>query len=451
MEWQRNKFYNWEPKKEILKKYFVGNDEPIEYWEQNKIDEFTEECIKNVVVHAIKNNEYYKKKLEKVGITCEADFSMEKFENVDFLNKQELVHDKELILSVSKDEIAQIFLSTGTTSKDFIYVQHTWDDMYVNDLAPEMPFLFPVNKSDVAAVALPYEMSSSGLSYHRVLQDGMGAAVVSVGKGGAYSEPEKTIKAIKELGVTILLTSPSYAMHLYEVAREIGINLSRDLKVKTIWLTGEGCANSFRKRIEKIWNCEAYFYYGSLECGPIGIECSEKNGYHLTSGHVYVEIVDPDTGKTLEPGEIGEVVVTTLLKEGCPFIRYKTQDIGYIEETTCSCGIKLNRLFLRGRRVDQICIDGKEYSPFYIEEQLMKIDNAGNNYQLVVYKDLVLIRVETENTEKSIEELEEEISSKVEYGCGLPNKVQIVDKIGYDGRKAKRVVHKDCFYKEENK
>lgn len=452
MKWQRNRFYNWNPKKDVINEYFVNNTEPIELWEQSKLDKYSLTCLKNTIMHAMNNNKYYRKKIEKAGINCENDFTLEKFENIDFLSKEEMVADKELILSVPKQEIAQVFLSTGTTSKDFIFVQHTWDDLFINDLAPEMPVLFPVEKEDIAAVALPYEMSSSGLSYHRVLQDGMGAAVVSVGKGGAYSEPEKTLKALKELGVTILVTSPSYAMHLYETSLEVGIDIGKELKVHTIWLTGEGCANSFRMRVEKLWNCNAYFYYGSLECGPIGIECKEKNGYHLTSGHIYVEIVNPETGEVLAPGEIGEIIVTTLLKDGCPFIRYRTQDTGYIEETECACGIKLKKLFLRGRKSDQINIAGREYSPFYIEEHLMRNEDVGNNYQFIAYKDCLLINVVSNNNNtKSISELEEEISSKVEYGCGVPNKVHFVDKIGYDGKKAQRVVKKDCLYEEENK
>jgi phenylacetate-CoA ligase len=434
--------YNWLPKKDIITRYFVGNEEPLELWNKDKMNQYTYDGLKSTIVHAMKNNNYYREKLAKAGISCEADFSMEKFEKIDLLNKSELVENKELILSVPKEEVSQVFLSTGTTSKDFIFVLHTWEDLYINDLSPEMPLLFPVEPRDTVAVALPYEMSSSGLSFHRVLQDGAGAAVVSVGKGGAYSEPEKTLKVLKELAVTVIMTSPSYAMYLYKKSIEMGLDINKELKIETIWLTGEGCSNSFRDRIEKLWNCNAYFYYGSLECGPIGIECREKNGYHITSGHIYVEIIDPDTGEILAPGEIGEIVVTTLLKDGCPFIRYRTQDTGYMEETECNCGIKLKRLFLRGRKADLIHIAGKEYSPFYIEEQLMRIEDVGNNYQFLVYDDLLVINVETENRTRDTVELEEEISSRVEFGCGVPNKVHIVDSLTYDGKKAKRVVKK---------
>ena len=440
MKWARNKFYQWADKKEIIKKYFVDNEYPLEYWNQGEWNSYIEETIAETIQHVIENNEYYREKLKKVGITDKESFSLEKFEKLSCLTKKELIDDPNLILSVPEDKIVQVFLSTGTTSDSVVYVKHTWEDLYIHDLAPEMPILFPISNKDIAAVALPYEMSSAGLSYHRVLQDGMGCAVISVGKGGAYSEPKKTVKALKDMKVNVLLTSPSYAMCLYECANENFLEIGKDINIKTIWLTGEGCSNAFRKRVEKLWKCSAYFYYGSLECGGIGIECEEQNGYHVCNGHVYVEILDSETGEKLEPGQIGNIVVTTLLKDGSPFIRYDTQDLGYIEEQ-CRCGIKLPKLILRGRKNDQIVINEKEYSPFYVEEQLMKIPEVGNNYQFLVYNNVLLIKTEINTEFENSRELEEKISSQVEFGCGIPNIVEITEKIGYTGKKAQRVVH----------
>lgn len=227
MKWARNKFYQWADKKEIIKKYFVDNEYPLEYWNQGEWNSYIEETIAETIQHVIENNEYYREKLKKVGITDKESFSLEKFEKLSCLTKKELIDDPNLILSVPEDKIVQVFLSTGTTSDSVVYVKHTWEDLYIHDLAPEMPILFPISNKDIAAVALPYEMSSAGLSYHRVLQDGMGCAVISVGKGGAYSEPKKTVKALKDMKVNVLLTSPSYAMCLYECANE---NFFRDWK-----------------------------------------------------------------------------------------------------------------------------------------------------------------------------------------------------------------------------
>ena len=113
---------------------------------------------------------------------------------------------------------------------------------------------------------------------------------------------------------------------------------------------------------------------------------------------------------------------------------------GYIEEE-CRCGIKLPKLILRGRKNDQIVINEKEYSPFYVEEQLMKIPEVGNNYQFLVYNNVLLIKTEINTEFENSRELEEKISSQVEFGCGIPNIVEITEKIGYTGKKAQRVVH----------
>lgn len=442
MNWIKNKFIDWPTKPDIIKKYFQYNEIPLEYWDPSYTDSYIEDALNELISLVYKNNEYYRNKLKQCGI-CENDkITISKFSKIPFTTKSDIREDPYLLLSVPVDKVSQIHLSTGTTGGEPIYMMYTWDDLYVRELAPEMPILFPVRQEDVVINALPYEMSSAGLSYHRVLQDGVHATVVPVGKGGAYSDRRRTLKIMKDLKSTVMITSPSYSMYLADEARKSGIELGKDIKLDYIWITGEGCSDAFRKKIEEIWKCTAYFYYGSLECGAIGIECKEQNGYHITNGHTYVEIIDPKTEKVLDPGEIGEVVITTLLREGCPLIRYKTQDLGYIDDIECECGIKLKKLFLRGRRSDQIVINGKEYSPFYVEENLMTIKEVGNNYRFVVYDDYLLIETLLKEEFRNIKGIEEMISSRVEFGCGIPNKVRIIDEISYDGKKATRIVNK---------
>lgn len=442
MRWVRNRFYDWPHKPKIIKKYFVNNNKPLEYWDVDKIKKYQEEALSELIKFVYSNNEHYRNKIDRAKISLD-NFSIKDFEKIDFLTKEDIKNSKDLILSVPIEKIAQVHLSTGTTGGDVIYMMHTWEDLFINDLAPEMPILVPLKSNDVCAVALPYEMSSAGLSYHRVIQEGMKAAVIPVGKGGAYSDPQKTIKAIKDMNVNVLFTSPSYIMHLAEICKKHNLVIGKDINLRTIWLTGEGCSDSFRKRIEKIFKCSAYFYYGSLEAGPIGIECDEKNGYHITSGHVYVEIVDKNTNKVLEPGEIGEIVITTLLREGMPLIRYKTQDMGYIEDVPCGCGIKLKKLFLRGREQDQIIVSGNKYSPFYLEEKLMSIPEVGNNYRFFVKNDYLLIKTEIDKEvckNKSLANIAQVIASKMEFHCGIPAKVEIVEKLEFVGTKVVRVV-----------
>lgn len=438
----KNKFINWPNKPQLIEKYFGDQTSPIVHWDPAAVKAYQLEAVQNVLTHVFENNPYYRAKLEHNGITPKDIRKLEDLQYIDFTTKDRLKNDPDLILSVPRERIAQVFLSTGTTGGDVVYMMHTWEDLFIRDLAPDLEEIFPMQTTDVVLNALPYEMSSAGLSFHNVAQHCAGACVISAGKGGVYSSPYKTIKAMRDVKANILISSPSYTMFLIDVAEELGYEIGQDLKIEKIWLTGEGCSNSFRKRIEDFWRAPAYFYYGSLECGPLGIECRAQNGYHIAASHIYVEIVDPDTGKLLGPGETGEVVVTTLLKEGSPLIRYKTQDLAYIEDTPCECGAKLQRLFLRGRKGEQIRIDGKEYSPYYIEENLMKLPEVGNNYRFVVYDDHIVIETEVREPFKNTPGLEETISSRVEYGCGIPNKVKIIDKISYDGGKAVRVIHK---------
>jgi phenylacetate-CoA ligase len=149
-------------------------------------------------------------------------------------------------------------------------------------------------------------------------------------------------------------------------------------------LTGEGCSHEFRNRLEELWGCEVSFFYGSTECGVIGIECKEHSGYHIAEGHVKVEIVEVDGDRVLDYGEIGELVVTTLLREGMPMIRYRTGDIGYLKKSECSCGCQMDVLQLRGRLESQLKINGELYSPFLLENFLMKIDGVGLWYHFII-------------------------------------------------------------------
>jgi len=444
MEWVKNRFINWPHNNEVISEFFSDIDEPIEMWGLEKIEKYHIFSLNKLINFVYENNEYYRNKITECGSTIKDEFSMNGFRKLGFTEKDELRKNPYLILSVDREKISQIHLSTGTTGGESIYIMYTWEDLFINDLSAEMPILVPSRINDVVANALPYEMSSAGLSFHRIIQESMQACVIPVGKGGAHSDPQKTVKILRDMQVNVIITSPSYAMHLADEAEKIGLEFGKDINIEKMWLTGEGCSDAFRKRIEKIWKTNALFYYGSLECGPIGIECNCKNGYHIPGGHVYVEIIDKETGENLSPGEIGEIVVTTLLREGAPLIRYKTQDLGYIEDFECSCGIKFQRLFLRGREADQINIGGESYSPYYLEEHLMRIPEVGNNYQFIVYDDYLLIEVEVNKSIGNIknEEIESMISSRLEYACGIPNQVKIVKKRAYSGSKSIRVINK---------
>lgn len=425
----------------LIAKYFEP-DASTENTPLEKLLQFQAEAVQKVVTQAYLRNPFYRKKLDATGIVPDDIQTLADLSKMPFTTKDELREDPWALLACYKDEISHVYVSTGTTGGKEIYIPWTWRDYYINEVSAGMPKLVNARTGDICINALPYEMSSAGLAFHKVFMIGCRATVVPVGKNGAYSTPEKTVQVMKDLQPTIAITTPSYAIRLAEAAEEIGFDF-HSLPLRRMWLTGEGCSFAFRERVERIWGTKANFYYGSLEVGALGVECDCHNGYHIPMSHSLVEIVDPETGRVLEPGEVGEIVATTLLRWDTPLIRYRTQDLGYIDYDPCECGVTLPRLFLRGRQVDQIEIAGSSYSPFYLEEFLMRMPEVGNWYQFVVREgaDTLKVRVELAPGVEPTPELADKLASHMEFSAGVSCEFEFVDKLPRPRSKTVRVVH----------
>lgn len=425
----------------LLQKYFTG-PEFADNMPPSKMAAFHDESIKELTALVYERSPFYRAKMDGAGILPADIKSAADISRLPFTTKDELRGNTWGLLACDKEDICLVQVSTGTSGDEEIYIMYTWEDYYLHELAPGYPLLVPVGTGDMCLNALPYEMSSAGLAFHKTFMEGCQATVIPAGKGGAYSTPAKTIKMMKDLQPTVVITTPSWAVLLAEEAVEKSFDLG-SLPLKKIWLTGEGCSPAFRDRVEKVWGCVANFYYGSLECGCLGIECDAHRGYHITQGHVLVEIVDPETGAVLEDGEIGEIVVTCLLRYHTPLLRYRTMDLGYIEPDPCPCGVELPRLFLRGRLIDQITVRGISFSPYYLEEFLMRLPEVGNWYQFVTSpggSEVLKIRAELAAGIEPGEALAESLASKMEFGTGLPCVFEFVDKIQRPRGKTVRVV-----------
>lgn len=404
---------------------------------------FQDEAVKELIAHTYANSLFYRAKMDQAGVAPGEVQSVADLKKLPFTDKDELRGDPWVLLACDKKDVSVINVSTGTTGGEQIYIFYTFKDYLINDLAVGYPKLVPVGPGDICINALPYEMSSAGLAFHKVFMEACGATAVPVGKGGAYSTPEKTVKIMKDLRPTVVMTTPSWAVRLAETAEEAGLDL-KELPLRRMWITGEGCSPAFRDRLEQIWGTTINFYYGSLECGALGMECDLHRGYHIPLAHVVIEIVDPETGEVLEPGEIGEIVATCLLRYGSPLIRYRTQDLGYVEYDPCPCGVDLPRLSLRGRQVDQVTIQGREFSPFYLEEFLMRLPEVGMWYQFVVPPegaDRLRIRTELKPGVMPTPELADKLASKMEFGLGIPCEFEFVDQLPRPTVKTVRVVH----------
>jgi len=411
----------------------------IEKLPRQEIEDYQLRAINATLAHVWNRNKYYRSQLENAGFTEPRIDSIAQLSAVPMLVKDAIRGDKEKILCVDPKEIGQVHLTSGTTGKP-IYTAYTLADQYRYDVLPKYLELFKWSDTDVGAVALPYEFALPGLGFQRLFQFAFGMGVLSLGKGGYMAPPDKSLQLMKEYQATVLATTPSYAALLAEESEKYGIAFGKDIRLKNIMLTGEGCSPAFRERLEKWWGCEVSFFYGSTECGVVGVECSKHRGYHVTEGHVKVEIVDPATGRVLPYGKTGEIVVTTLLREGMPMVRYRTGDLGILQKSECACGITMDLLQLRGRMENMLHLGGEDYSPFLIEHFLMEIPDAGMWYQLKLIDGHLTIIAEPFRTALTDEQLEDRIRQHMKSRIGVDCAVEIRRDIPRTFGKAVRVI-----------
>lgn len=410
----------------------------IEIISHQKIEDYQLRAVNATLAHVWNRNEYYRSTLEEAGFTEPKIDSLDQLASVPMLMKDVIRGDKQKILCVDPKEIGQVHLTSGTSGKP-IYTSYTLADQYVYDLLPKYLELFKESDDDVAAVALPYEFALPGLGFQRLFQFAFGTAVLSLGKGGYMAPIDKSLELMKEFQATVLTTTPSYAALLAEESEKFGIKIGEDISLKKIWLTGEGCSSTFRERLEKWWGCEVSFFYGSTECGVIGVECSKHKGYHVMEGHVKVEIVDPVSAEVLPYGRTGEIVVTTLLREGMPMVRYRSGDLGNLQKSKCDCGISLDVMQLRGRMEHMLRVGTEDYSPFLIEHFLMEIPEVGLWYHLKLDQGVLTIEAEKFRTKLSDEQLAAKIQKHMADRIGLQCEVVIRHDIPRTFGKATRV------------
>ncbi|MFC4402443.1 phenylacetate--CoA ligase family protein [Gracilibacillus xinjiangensis] len=426
---------------EQFKQFYQRLDEEgktIEKLPRQQIEDYQLKAVNATLAHVWNENEYYRSRLEEAGFTEPKIDSLEQLSTVPMLRKDVIRGDKEKLLCVPPKEIGQVHLTSGTSGKP-IYTSYTLADQYVYDLLPKYLELFKESADDITAIALPYEFALPGLGFQRLFQFAFGTTVLSLGKGGYMAPVDKSLDLMREYQATVLTTTPSYAALLAEESEKLGIKIGEDIRLKKIWLTGEGCSSVFRDRLEEWWGCEVSFFYGSTECGVIGVECSKQQGYHIMEGHVKVEIVDQDSGEVLPYGKTGEIVVTTLLREGMPMVRYRTGDLGNLQQSKCDCGITMDVLQLRGRMEHMLHLGGEDYSPFMIEHFLMEIPEVGLWYHLKLDDEVLTIEAEKFRTKLSNEQLAEKIQKHMADRIGVHCEVVIRDDIPRTYGKATRV------------
>lgn len=368
----------------------------VEEMSLEEIHKLQFKLLKTQVYRLYSFSEFYHKRMKESNVHPDDINSLEDIRKLPFMYKKDLRDNYPNKLFVGgQDELVRYHVSSGTTGKPTVvgYTQRDLDN-WAESVGRGMTSI-GLGRHDTIQVSYGYGLFTGGLGAHYGAER-IGATVIPASTGNT----ERQVELIKDLNVTAICCTPSYFLHIAETAEKMGISLEKDTKLKTAVLGAEPWTEKMRKRIKDSTGVNAYDIYGTSELsGPMFTECTEMNGVHIWGDIAYVEIIDPDTGEPLGPGERGEMVITMLQKEALPIIRYKTGDITAYDDSPCPCGrnhLRIERL--SGRVDDMLIIRGINVFPSQVEYTLMTIPELGEHFQIVVDRkgvlDTMRVRVE---------------------------------------------------------
>ena len=341
--------------------------------------------LKETVKYEYDNVPYYREKMDKAGVKPEDIQTLEDIRKLPFITKEDIAANYPTgLFAKPMEEIVRIHASSGTTGKPKI-AGYTRNDleMWGECVARAMASAGQDSKS-VIQVAYVYGLFTGGLGAH-IGAETIGATVLPMSSGNT----KKQIMFMQDMKSTALACTPSYALTIAEGVAKAGIDPA-DLSLQSGIFGAEPWTEGMRKDIEKGLGIKAYDIYGLTEIvGPgVSISCDEHNGMHIQEDYFYPEIIDPETLEPLPDGEIGELVFTTLGKEGFPMIRYRTRDLCYLMRDKCACGrttVRMSKIL--GRTDDMLIIRGVNVFPSQIETVISKFEELTINYMIYVGRE----------------------------------------------------------------
>ncbi len=403
----------------------IWNDE-FETLPREAIESLQLKRLQQTVARVYATVPFYKNALDKLGIKPADIKKLEDLQRLPFTLKQDMRDNYPYgLFAVPLEQIVRIHASSGTTGKPTVvgYTRRdieTWTELMARSFVAA-----GANKGDVIHNAYGYGLFTGGLGAHYGAER-VGASVIPMSGGNT----KKQLMIMKDFGSTVLTCTPSYSLFLAEVAAEEGIDI-RNLSLKVGIFGAEPWSEKMRLEIEAKLNIKAIDIYGLSEIlGPgVGIECVEaQHGLHIWEDHFIPEIINPETGEVLPEGEKGELVITTITKEGIPLIRYRTRDITRLSKEPCICGRTHSRIErLSGRSDDMLIIRGVNVFPSQIESVLFNIKEVEPHYQLIVDRDGTLDTLEVQ-----VEVNEQSFSDEIKELQGLSQRIrkEIKDLLG---------------------
>ena len=384
------------------------------------------ELINRQIQRLLNSDSYYGKMYRELGI--DGVRSQEDFEKLPFSSKDDLRNAYPLgIQAVPDNEIVRIHSSSGTTGKPVI-IPYTakdvddWATMFARCYA-----LAGIGKEDRIQITPGYGLWTAGIGF-QLGAEKLGAMAIPMGPGNT----EKQLQMMVDLQSTVIAATSSYALLLAEEVAKRGLKDKIALKKGVIG--SERWGDKMRGRIKQELGITLYDIYGLTEVyGPgIGISCDAEDGIHYWDDYVYLEIIDPVTGKPVPDGEEGEIVLTTLVKEGAPLIRFRTHDLSRIIPGECGCGCKYPRIdIIKGRSDDMFKVHGVNMFPSQVEEVLRAIPGVSSEYAIALgwdentKKDVMMMTVEADYN-YSFENLARTIQEQIKSRIGVTPKVNIV-------------------------
>ena len=426
------------------------------YWEKNietikraKLEDLQLARLKETIGRT-KKSYYYGRVFKEKKLGVGSIRKLKDIQKFPFTTKDDLrEHWPYGFIAVPKEDLVRMHSSSGTTGRATV-VFHTINDIAVwTNLLARCMYMTGMRKSDVFQNMMTYGLFTGGLGFHYGAEK-IGALIIPAGAGNS----KRQIQLMRDFETTAVHVIPSYALHLSTVFDELNLDPREDTKVKIAFLGAEPHTEKMRKKIEEIYGYKAFNSYGLSEMnGPgVAFECPEQNGMHIWEDSFLVEIIDPKTLQLVPDGEEGELVMTSLQKEGMPLIRYRTKDLTRIIPEPCPCGRTHRRIErFKGRTDDMLILKGVNIFPTQIEKKLMDIEGIGTNFLIILnregYNDNMTVKVEVDKKYfsgemKQMETLRKKIVEELKGEILITPKIDLVepDSIPKGEGKAVRVI-----------
>lgn len=408
-------------------------NEAKECMSRDELQNLQSKRLVKLVDRVYHNVEFYRKKMQELGLEPGDIRGIEDITKLPFTTKNDLRDNYPFgLFAVPRSEITRVHASSGTTGKATVvgYTRKdidTWAECVARAFAQA-----GLGREDIIQVAYGYGLFTGGLGAHYGAEN-LGATVVPMSTGNT----KKLTTMMKDFGVTAIACTPSYLLHIAETLEAAG-DLDK-IKLKAAICGAEPWTEQMRKQVEEKLHINAFDIYGLSEVmGPgVACDCIYHKGLHVYEDHFFPEIIDPDTLQSLPEGETGELVFTTLTKEGLPLLRYRTRDLTSINYGKCECGRTLARISrFKGRSDDMLIIRGVNVFPSQVEAALLEMGETAPHYLLVVDRanNLDTLEVQVEVDEKffsdkisELENLTKKIAHVIQQAIGLAVKVKLVE------------------------